>query len=250
MHRWIVKYVDISQKLKEHWINTFGGFEVTWISEQQHRTIYFEGRNCVEKDSTDLRKVEDISKKWQSLLIGWWQRVRRKNWDGDITQDHHDDLGLEEKQGLSHMSGFPSVRLYRGRKREVCSLSSTQVITNERRRLWRRKREKTSLSVCQQEILNGRRTKKELSSGRRDDFFLVRDDIFETRSRDTWGMLDKLWLTKSERSKASIIQPEKQLLREKLSLLRISTTVALLWRLNFQSVSTIGGVKTFPLYFS
>ena len=41
------------------------------------------------------------------------------------------------------------------------------------------------LSVCQQEILNGRRTKKELSSGRRDDFFLVRDDIFETRSRDT-----------------------------------------------------------------
>ena len=76
MHRWIVKYVDISQKLKEHWINTFGGFEVTWITEQQHRTIYFEGRNCLEKDSTDLRKVEDISKKWQSLLIGWWQRVR------------------------------------------------------------------------------------------------------------------------------------------------------------------------------
>ena len=163
------------------------------------------------------------------------------------------------KNKVSHIwVGFPSVRLYRGRKREVCSLSSTQVITNERRRLWRRKREKTSLSVCQQEILNGRRTKKELSSGRRDDFFLVRDDfflmrddIFETRSRDTWGMLDKLWLTKSEWSKTSIIQPEKQLFRTKLSLLRISTTVALLlWRLNFQSVSTIGGVKTFPLYFS
>ena len=179
-----------------------------------------------------------------------WLMAKGQNWDGDITQDHHDDLGVEEKQGLSHMSGFPSVRLYRGRKREVCSLSSTQVITNERRRLWRRKREKTSLSVCQQEILNGRRTKKELSSGRRDDFFLVRDDIFETRSRGIWGMLNKLWLTKSERSKTSIIQPEKQLLREKLSLLRISTTVALLWRLNFQSVSTIGGVKTFPLYFS
>ena len=53
-------------------------------------------------------------------------------------------------------------------------------------------KEKNSLSVCQQEILNGHRTKKELSSGRRDDFFLVRDDfflmrddIFETRSRDT-----------------------------------------------------------------
>ena len=248
MHRWLVKYVDISQKLKEHWINTFGGFEVTWITEQQHRTIYFEGRNCVEKDSTDLRKVEDISKKWQSLLIGWWQRVRT----GMVISPKITMMILGwRKNKVSHIwVGFPSVRLYRGRKREVCSLSSTQVITNERRRLWRRKREKTSLSVCQQEILNGRRTKKELSSGRRDDFFLVRDDIFETRSRDTWGMLDKLWLTKSEWSKASIIQPEKQLLREKLSLLRISTTVALLWRLNFQSVSTIGGVKTFPLYFS
>ena len=35
-----------------------------------------------------------------------WLMAKGQNWDGDITQDHHDDLGLEEKQGLSHMSGF------------------------------------------------------------------------------------------------------------------------------------------------